>query len=703
MEIHYQFVASGGREVADTFRSVEQAARDAQRAVGDYERVASRKRSGGPGASKGGPYRSAPSDTDPSVAATERAQRRATNVAKHEQEKRWRDVERSARRYEQEANREAAAVERAEKRKAAARQREHDRLMRNPLGAVGGLVRSAGSAVMGLGSSAIGAGVDLIGGAVRESLATQSIANRVSINARGAGKEAIDPTTLRKEFETAAIANPGQSAMDIGKATQAYVDLTGDIDTARGSMQTFATVASATGAKVEDVATAAASIGKQFDVKDAKDMQKVLGSLAFQGKGGAMTLKDIAAQFQRLAAAGAAFGIGKGPEGVAKLGGILQIARSGTGNARSAATATENIMSGLVQKGSKIAGLKVYNKDGSKRNINEVLADAVSLAGGNNMAAKEQQLLKVFGKQGIRGVNPLMNAYKTAAEGKTGKEAQTAGHDAVLKMLNDMANTGAQWDEIVKDASQAQEDAGAQLTGAWEQLKAAAGDRLAPVIAELATKIAGNDAVWSLLTASITLASNSLEALAAKLQELGLISGGSSKEKAEKYAALEAKTKGEMKQYEGKTLTPQEQNKYGALNAKMLTAKEGKEREQGAASLEGYDLSQIRKADKWSGRGGGEELTKKAYDRLGGGSWLMNVPIVGHSDTLQGLAGENAAQRGVRHAGEQRQGEIFKGEVSKIDGGGEAASKLTAAAEQLSRAADKLSQTQRATVTGGTK
>ena len=99
----------------------------------------------------------------------------------------------------------------------------------------------------------------MLGGAVRESLETQNIANRVSINARMPGQQGVSADTLRKEFERAAISTPGQSASDVGRATQAYVDLTGDLDTARSSMQTFATVASATGASGLSTATSVRS------------------------------------------------------------------------------------------------------------------------------------------------------------------------------------------------------------------------------------------------------------------------------------------------------------------------------------------------------------------------------------------------------------------------------------------------------------
>jgi cation transport ATPase len=50
--------------------------------------------------------------------------------------------------------------------------------------------------------------VGTVESAARESIALQESTNRLSINARGAGEEFVDPTVLRKEFEQAAVATP---------------------------------------------------------------------------------------------------------------------------------------------------------------------------------------------------------------------------------------------------------------------------------------------------------------------------------------------------------------------------------------------------------------------------------------------------------------------------------------------------------------
>lgn len=650
------------------------------------------------------------------ASAMERAATRGLAATKRAEEQRWREVERTGRRIQAEMDREVAAAERAADRKARAEQRARSKFLANPMGAVPGLARAAGGAVVGLGRDALRTGAHLVGGAVRESMETQAVANRVSINARGAGQDFIDPTVLRKEFERTAIATRGTKASDVGKAVQAYVDLTGDIDTARSSMKSFATVASATGATIEDVATAAASLGPKFDVKSAEDMQAVFATLVSQGKEGAMTMKDLAGQFQKLAAAGAAFDIGKGPQAVAKLGGLVQIARGATRSPQQAGTAVENIFSGLTSHTKNLhqAGVSLYDKKGGKRDIEAVLAETITKVGGTNMERKNAELLKIFGKQGIRGINPLLTAYTDATKGMSGKAAETAGYEAVMSAMHKATQAASDWAEVERDAAQAQSGSSAQIAGAWERLKAAVGDRLAPAFSEIAGKLASDGKALDMLVDAAGLAADGLKALAAYLQEKGLVSGGSAAEKAAAATAEERKATLQMEKLGGEhgeklsKLTPEQQSQYNELNAKKLKAREAKETNQAEASLAGAEIHKILTSDKWGGKNGGEAATDEAYKRLGRSPWTMGVPGLGHSDWFQGLTGETAAQREVRHAGESKKDEIFRGSVTKANAGDEtgtadskaAADAQLAAAKELSAAAQKLAAAAQPSITG---
>jgi hypothetical protein len=580
--------------------------------------------------------------------AAERASQRAAAATKRAEAQRWAEVERTAARIRREMDREAAHAERVAEQKARAEQRARDRFLKNPSHAIPGLAWAAGGAIVGLAGSAFSTGIGLVGGAVRESMETQAIANRVSINARMAGQEGADPTQLRKEFERAAVATPGQSAGDIGKAVQKYVDLTGDLETARKNMQLFATTASATGATVEDVATTAASLGQKFNVKSVEDMRQVMAGLTMQGKGGAMTMADLAAQFQKLASAGAAFDIGKGPEAVARLGGLVQIARTGTRSPQQAGTAVENVFSALTAhagdlKSGKYGGkVNVFNKAGGKRDVDEILAETVANVGGSNLEKKNAGLLKIFGKQGVRAINPLISAYTDAAAGHTGKDAQKAGYEAVIGALKKATQAASDFAEVERDAAQAQAEAGAVLSGAWEKIKAAVGDRLAPKIAEIVERLAGDPAVFEMFATAIGIAADALEALAAKLEELNLITGKSPEEKA---SAAQLKSESYQKQLNAigggaayNKLSDEDQAKYNAINAKKLKADELVESSKRAGEdqrrLEAFQKDQeeigIRTAGKGTREGLGPTPEQQANERAfkrGEGKWARKAGV----------------------------------------------------------------------------
>jgi hypothetical protein len=742
-EIRYQFVSSGAREVVDNFRSIESAAKASTGAVRELDRALRlRAPSGGGGGGGGGGRRGASEQerlaqrvaTDQERAArrasqaqereaahavaaanrsgkeqeraharaaqaAERASDRAVAAKKREEDRKWREVERTAARIQREDARAAASSARAAARDAKAHRR---------------MVGHAGSAIIGGAGRLLGMGGDLVGGAVRESLVTQGIAQRVSISSRKAGQDFADPTKLRKEFEGAALANPGVSAEQVGEAAKAYIELTGDLNTARASLGTFATVASATGADIKDVATAAASLGDKFDVKKPEEMRQVLAALAFQGKEGAIELKDVATQFQRLAAAGSSFGLPKGAEGVAKLGGFLQVARQGTGNARSAATAVENVFAAFSKKGA-VHGL--YDKSGKKKEFNHLVADEIAYLGGSDVASKEKALTKKFGAQGMRAINPLFAAYRDAAAGKKGKEAQEAGRAKVLDVLEEMTRAGAAWSEIEKDAAKAQEMSSAKLAAAWEQLKAAAGDKLAPTLATLATKLAegGIDPLITTVQALGEAATLAIDGL----KFIGLI-----KPKGEPTAAQKLDTaKKALDDYEkGMAAGPAtvETAAQAAKHAALRQAVDDADKDAWQPLEKGLGTMTPKAfAERYAALSGatGDDLTerKDAAEVLGSklkngkpGEFMYDMAV----SNTEYFGDENAAQKRLREnymsgtANERKQNEqagatAFTDEAAVAQSA--AAKELSASAKEILAAAQKLGSANRPTVAGGTK
>ena len=354
-----------------------------------------------------------------------------------------------------------------------------------------------GTMVGGLAARGVMMAVDTVKSAARSVADLQEAANRTSISARQAGQDFVDPTALIKDVQAAALGAPGQKAADIMQALQGFVSLTGELKTGRESAGTFATVAAATGSNVGDVSQAAASIYNQFGLKTKEEMQDVLASLTFQGKTGAFELKDAASQFQRLAAAGASFGL-SGAKGVKTIGGLAQIARTGTGSAAQTTTAIENIFSNLIAKSAilKKQGVNVYDKTGKTRDVTEVLLESIVKSGKGDFEKKGQILQQVFGDQGIRGVRPLLAKYQTEYQGVRNKggteaEAAAAGLKRLREEIDKSVNAPGAWAEVQKDAAQAANDVNAQTTKAFEAVQASLTRTVTPAVAAFAVALEG--------------------------------------------------------------------------------------------------------------------------------------------------------------------------------------------------------------------
>lgn len=495
-DIHYDFSASGHDSVRRAYMSIADAADRAAAAMARANQVsgvgnagAARGRTGAASGGQGTGRRL----TGDSAAAEERAAARAIKAAADVGRARERETRAHVQRETEAAARIGAAEEEQERKRSARRKRDQQRGSDGRFGVGNGLVGMAavGGAVGSLAARGVNAVLDTAMNAARETMALQESANRLSINARQAGQNFVDPTTLRKEIEAVAVNTPGQGALGIANALQSFVSLTGELETGRQSAGAFATVASATGSDVGDVAQAAASIFNQFGLKTKEEMQDVLASLTFQGKTGAFELRDAASQFQRLAAAGASFGL-SGAKGVKTIGGLAQIARTGTGSAEQTTTAIENIFTNLIAKSAilKGQGVNVYDKTGKTRDVTEVLIESIVKAGKSNFEKKGQILQKVFGDQGIRGVRPLMAKYQTAFQGVRDKggteaEATAAGVKRLREEIEKSVNAPGAWTEVQKDAARAQEDASAQTTRSWEMLKQSVGESIGPAMADI--------------------------------------------------------------------------------------------------------------------------------------------------------------------------------------------------------------------------
>ncbi len=456
--------------------------------------------------------------------------------------------------------------------------------------AIGRGADSAAGSVLGfIKGGAIAAGgvsAALIGSAARESMKLGELAARISINARGAGEKGVDPNVLRREFEATAIATPGQSATDIAEAVSKFVSLTGDLETARKGQSTFATVASATGANVGDVAEAAASLSSQFKINTPEKMQEVLSALTYQGKGGAFELKDAAAQFQGLAASGASFGIEQSVNGVRTLGGLTQVARGGTQSAEEASTSVQGILTMLKTNGDllKKEGVDVYSRDANgkatgTRNLTDVLVDSISKVGGSNLDDKNSKLSSIFGKIGIKGLNPLIGTFQSAYQGAKGSDNErlAIATKAVRDQMEKAINVTGTYADVQADAASAQQSSSATLSGAWEGLKASVSEQLTPSLVALVPKIADLAPSLGRAIEMVALFADGLFGLISFLEEKGIIEKSEKGTKGGADEALKANEAERAKILSAGPVTPEEADRLAQLDEQDAIIKAKKE------------------------------------------------------------------------------------------------------------------------------
>lgn len=349
-----------------------------------------------------------------------------------------------------------------------------------------------GGAVAG-GTLAAGVG----GAAIKDAFALQAIANRISINSRKHGEEFIDPTTLRKEFEATSLATNGViSAQEVAAGQQKFISKTGNIAQSRAFATTFAKTAAATDTSYEAVASAGAELAQKFKIETAKEMQDALASITFGGKEGAFELTDAAAKYAKLASAGATFGLDKGVGGVRTLQGLSQIAMSSTGDRDTATSAVEAMFRQIVTNSGDIKGLGVdVFTDASHtktRSIEQLLPEILAASGGDKV-----KLQKIFGDEGKRAINPLIDTFTSAygsATGKNGRQATAAeraaaGKAAVNAQLQSSINAPGTFADIEKDAAQAAANPAAKFSAVWERLTAAMADKMVPALERMIDKI----------------------------------------------------------------------------------------------------------------------------------------------------------------------------------------------------------------------
>lgn len=343
-------------------------------------------------------------------------------------------------------------------------------------GIAGGALAVAGGNLL---SSAVGKTTDYLEDAAKSAFTFQDKLVRLQINAN-ATPEAMQAFS---QSVTAASQETGKNKEEIIDAAASYVAFTGDMDTAAKSIKTWTQVAQATNSTVADVSSAAASLHVNMGVASG-DMLEVLGSLASQGKKGAIEMKDLAGQLNNIAPLWASFGGDDSVTKAKKLGAALQIAKRGFGGeASETVTGLQGMLVAFEKHADKFAEFGVHvtkTGKGGKKEMRDVF-DIVQQISKSKLANDPTALMKVFGRiEGFRGSAELSKAFselKDFSQIDDGAKMIQQDLDTYMasaagrtqKAFNDLKNTIAETftPERIKEFASAVEDVVSKLKDTW--------------------------------------------------------------------------------------------------------------------------------------------------------------------------------------------------------------------------------------------
>lgn len=390
---------------------------------------------------------------------------------------RLREIDRERRAKEAAAKRAAATEVREQRKAAVATQRARERTVGNIRAGAGRVARGT-AGILGSGLRTIG-GLAAIGGSIAagSAISTQmSEGAMASTLANQAGTPNIKADLLRE-----AQGIKGFTGAEALGALGGFVDLTGDLDTARKLLQELGDFALATGTSIEDAATAAGNFSNNLKgIKDpgqrAKAVMEAMRALGGQGAAGAVEIKDLAGGGATLGAVASQLA-GDPLENIKKAGVLAQAARAegGAASAAEALTAISRFTDMVAQNADKLEKLGVnVGKRDSKGNLTEIgdvrtlVADILEKTGGDLGAMNE--LLGIYGQKVTRGFS---QAFKE--EGRAG----------VFKRFDELMETELKGGDIAARRDSRLEDPDLQFKEAMKGFNRAMGEQLIPEVTKL--------------------------------------------------------------------------------------------------------------------------------------------------------------------------------------------------------------------------
>lgn len=396
--------------------------------------------------------------------------KQTTEKLKREYDKRaeseLRALQRTSRQWEKEEERKTRATQRAADKQAKANQRKAGK------SDWGGLRSGAIGAGLGIGASVLGASAAITYHYAKENMEIDKRLMGLRIQGRNPGEAGVGMQDLQNATHGTAT-KYGRDTGDVVSAMESIVSKTGDMKFALSSLDVIGKASMATGADMKDLGSVAADLMQKFDIKTPEELNAALATLAMQGKKGAFELKNMAEEFPEIAAAAANYGL-RGSAGMNQLGGMAQIARTGTGTAAEASTATRMLFSDLTHNAGKLkaAGINVFDKNNRGKDLTTLLPDIIAKTKGD-----PTKLQDYFNERSIKAMSPLNTEYNKTREaaigrGATVENAEKEAKAAVSKMIAEAIAANSAVEELDRDAAEMQKGNATKIASAWAQVQA---------------------------------------------------------------------------------------------------------------------------------------------------------------------------------------------------------------------------------------
>lgn len=333
---------------------------------------------------------------------------------------------------------------------------------------IGGQLKKTGKSL----SMNLSAPLALMGGyAVNTAADFEVSMASVQVNAGATG-------TQMKNLSDLALQMGQDTVFSAGEAANAILELSkGGLNPAEiqaGALKSTMNLAATEGMGLSDAAVIIAQTMNTFKMK-AEDTTKAVDFLAAGAVASTASVQDLADGMKYVGSTASTLGVGMG-DTITALAAMNNAGIDST----TAGTSLNRMMLGLIPTTRKAAkeaaalGLEFLNQDGSLKPMTEVVKELTDTYGGMGDAAKVASLKTVFGVEGMRAANTLINL---------GTEEYGKLSDAVNKqgIAQDLANARMAG---TKGALE-------QLRGSVDTAAIAVGNALAPTVEKLAGFIQG--------------------------------------------------------------------------------------------------------------------------------------------------------------------------------------------------------------------